>query len=130
MYRILVNMCAYNFTCIHTCINCIYGHDYTHIPKQRRQSGLKTSRYGFENVGAPGIVCPKGSIYGDTKHRIEGIFSGIIFNYTQIILLMKSHHFRKCSHLIFLHMTPTTRQSQNLGCRDNPNRTGLASMYG
>ena len=39
---------------------------------------------------------------------IEGIIPGFLFNYTQIILLLKSHlkshYFRKCSHLIFLHV--------------------------
>ena len=34
---------------------------------------------------------------------IEGIIPGILFNYTQITLFMKSHHFGKCSHLMFLY---------------------------
>ena len=35
---------------------------------------------------------------------IDGIISGILFRYTQIILFLKSHQFGKCSHHIFLYV--------------------------
>jgi len=35
---------------------------------------------------------------------IEGIIPEFLFNFTKIILFLKSHHFGKCSHLIFLYI--------------------------
>jgi len=51
-----------------------------------------------------------------------------LFNYTQIILFMKSHRFGKCSHLIFLYIVGYTNISWRLhdphpklwGLRPNP----------
>ena len=56
---------------------------------------------GFENWGR--VVGPISSTDRGTYHRIEGMIPGILCNFPQILFL-KSRHFGKCSHLIFLYI--------------------------
>jgi len=88
----------------------------------RRQSGLKTGRSWsmFENWGSQTLKVQETEACR-TGLRVSS--PEFFFNYTQIILFLKSYHFGKCSHLIFLYtrgynnilLRPRDPPSKNLG---------------
>src|SRR6218665_2194858 len=63
-------------------------------------------------------------------------FLELLLNYTKIILFLRSHHFRKCSYLIFLyiigynifHLDPSTHPFRNLDGRHPPTPKDGTSM--
>lgn len=64
------------------------------------QPGLKTWRVVDPGLKTVGVFGPKNSTDGGKLHRFEGIILGIFFQYIQICLLLKSHHYRKVFSLI------------------------------
>jgi len=70
---------------------------------QGRQSGLKTGCVVGPGLKIEGVAGPKIQPTGthSTGLRVH-LARKSLFSYRQILLFMKSHHFEKCSHLIFL----------------------------
>ena len=68
---------------------------------------------------------------------LKVLFPEFLFNYTQICLFLKNHHFGKCSHLIFLYIIgyndiswrindPHDLHPEIWGCDHNP--SGFTAM--